>query len=74
MKTKNNLLSIITVVKNDAINIEKTIKSIIQQKNQYIEYLIIDGKSSDGTLQKINNFGNKIDKIISTKERVFMMQ
>ena len=44
MKTKNKLLSIITVVKNDAINIEKTIKSIIQQKNQYIEYLIIDGK------------------------------
>ena len=69
MKTKNKLLSIITVVKNDAINIEKTIKSIIQQKNQYIEYLIIDGKSSDGTLQKINNFGNKIDKIISTKDK-----
>ena len=69
MKTKNKLLSIITVVKNDAINIEKTIKSIIQQKNQYIEYLIIDGKSSDGTLQKINNFRNKIDKIISSKDK-----
>ena len=69
MKTKNKLLSIITVVKNDVINIERTIRSIIQQKNQYIEYLIIDGKSSDGTLQKINNFRNKIDKIISTKDK-----
>ena len=69
MKTKNKLLSIITVVKNDVINIEKTIKSIIHQKNQYIEYLIIDGKSSDGTLKKINNFGSKIDKIISTKDK-----
>ena len=69
MKTKKKLLSIITVVKNDTINIEKTIKSIIQQKNQYIEYLIIDGKSSDGTLQKINNFRNKIDKIISSKDK-----
>ncbi len=69
MKTKNKLLSIITVVKNDVINIEKTIKSIIHQKNQYIEYLIIDGKSSDGTLQRINKFGNKIDKIISTKDK-----
>ena len=52
MKTKNKLLTIITVVKNDVINIERTIRSITQQKDQYIEYLIIDGKSSDGTLQK----------------------
>ena len=58
MKTKNKLLTIITVVKNDVINIERTIRSITQQKDQYIEYLIIDGKSSDGTLQKINNSGN----------------
>ena len=58
MKTKNKLLSIITVVKNDVINIEKTIKSIIHQKNQYIEYLI-DGKSSDGTLKKTILLGVK---------------
>ena len=38
MGTKKKLLSIITVVKNDAINIEKTIKSIISQKNQDVEY------------------------------------
>ncbi len=69
MKTKNKLLTIITVVKNDVINIERTIRSITQQKDQYIEYLIIDGKSSDGTLQKINNFKNKIDKIISAKDK-----
>ena len=35
------LLSIITVVKNDFHNIEKTIKSIISQKNKFIEYIII---------------------------------
>ena len=69
METKKKLLSIITVVKNDVINVEKTIKSIIQQKDQDIEYLVIDGKSSDGTLQKVNNFKNKIDKIISSKDR-----
>jgi len=69
MGTKKKLLSIITVVKNDAINIEKTIKSIISQKNQDVEYLLIDGKSSDGTLQRAQRFHNKIDKIISSKDR-----
>ena len=69
MGTKKKLLSIITVVKNDVINIEKTIKSIIHQKDQNIEYLVIDGKSSDGTLQKVHNFSNKIDKIISNKDQ-----
>ena len=69
MGTKKKLLSIITVVKNDAINIEKTIKSIISQKNQDVEYLLIDGKSSDGTLQRAQRYHNKIDKIISSKDR-----
>ena len=69
MGTKKKLLSIITVVKNDSINIEKTIKSIISQNNQEIEYILIDGKSSDGTLQIAQKFYNKIDKIISSKDR-----
>ena len=69
MGTKKKLLSVITVVKNDAINIEKTIKSIISQKNQDVEYLLIDGKSSDGTLQRAKKFRNKIDKIISNKDK-----
>ena len=49
MKTKKKLLSIITVVKNDVTNIELTIKSILSQKNPNVEYIVIDGKSSDGT-------------------------
>ena len=53
----------VVVKMNDGvINIERTIRSITQQKDQYIEYLIIDGKSSDGTLQKINIFKNKIPR------------
>ena len=69
MKTKKKLLSIITVVKNDVTNIELTIKSILSQRNPNVEYIIIDGKSSDGTLLKAKRFRNKIDKIISSKDR-----
>ena len=65
---QKNLLSIITVVKNDERNIEKTIKSIISQKNIKYEYIIIDGKSSDKTLKKILKYKRKINKIISRKD------
>ena len=56
MKKKRKLLSIVTVVKNDVRNIEKTIKSIITQKNKQIEYIVIDGKSNDGTSKIIKKY------------------
>lgn len=62
-------ISIITIVYNDCDNIEKTILSITNQINfETIEYIIIDGSSSDGTLEIINKYKNKIDKIISEKD------
>ena len=61
--------SIITVVKNDDKNLEKTIKSILSQKNfDEIEYIIIDGKSNDNTLQIINKYKKEINKIISEED------
>jgi len=61
--------SIITVVKNDQYNIEKTIKSILDQR-QYseVEYIVIDGNSSDKSLSIINRYKNEIDKIISEND------
>ena len=56
MTKKRKLLSIVTVVKNDVKSIEKTIKSIIFQKNKEVEYIIIDGKSKDGTTKVINKY------------------
>jgi glycosyltransferase involved in cell wall biosynthesis len=68
MKNYKKLLSLITVVKNDVHNIEKTIKSIISQKNTNIEYIIIDGLSKDGTIKKVNKYKKKIDKIVIQKD------
>jgi len=45
--------SIITVVKNDKINIESTIKSLSSQNFYDYEHIIIDGNSSDGTSEVI---------------------
>ena len=68
MIKKKKLLSIITVVKNDIFNIKKTIDSIISQKNKEIEYIVIDGKSTDGTTKLIKKYVKKIDKIIIEKD------
>ncbi len=68
-KKAKPFFSIITVVKNDEINIKKTIESIINQTFKDFEYIIIDGKSSDTTLNKIFHFKKKIDTIVSEKDR-----
>ena len=60
--------TIITIVKNDEINIEKTINSILSQKNHEIEYIVIDGNSSDRTMEKINKYKNLIDTVISEND------
>lgn len=65
----NYSISVITVVKNDQENIEKTIKSVINQKNVNLEYVIIDGNSSDDTLKIIKKFKKKINKIISKPDK-----
>ncbi len=47
--------SIITVVKNDKNNIAKTINSVKQQKFRDFEYILVNGKSNDGTTEIIKH-------------------
>jgi glycosyltransferase involved in cell wall biosynthesis len=65
MQVKNILFSIITVVYNDEDNIEKTILSVLAQTYRNIEYIIIDGASTDRTLSVINKYKDRVSKIIS---------
>lgn len=55
------LVSIITVVYNGAKTIEQTIVSVLNQSYKNIEYIIIDGRSSDGTTDIIKKYEKKID-------------
>ncbi len=60
--------SIITVVKNDKFNIERTIKSVINQNFQNFEYILINGLSNDGTTEIIKKYVKK-RKIISINQK-----
>ena len=61
--------SIITVVKNSENFIEKTIKSVINQNFRDFEFIIIDGKSSDNTVEIINKYKKFITKFISEEDK-----
>lgn len=62
----NNLMvSIITVCFNSAKTIEQTIQSVINQSYDNIEYIIIDGGSTDGTINIIKKYEDKITYWVS---------
>ena len=63
------LISIITVCYNSVDTIERTIRSVLEQNYSDIEYIIIDGGSSDGTVEVIKNYADRISYWVSEPDR-----
>jgi glycosyltransferase involved in cell wall biosynthesis len=61
-------ISVVTVVFNAKDLIEKTILSVLEQSYKEIEYIVIDGGSTDGTLDIIKKYEDSIDYWISEKD------
>ena len=61
-------ISIITVSFNSAKTIKETIESILIQDYNNIEYIIIDGGSSDETIDIVKSYSEKISYFISEKD------
>ena len=66
---KMPLLSIITVVYNGEAFLERTINSVIGQAYPNVEYIIVDGASSDGTMDIIRKYEDKIDLWVSEPDK-----
>ena len=62
------LVSIITICRDSEKTISKTIESVKNQTYENIEYIIIDGKSEDRTIDIIQSYKDNISKIISEKD------
>ena len=61
-------LSVVTVVRNCDNYLERTILNVINQQDSDIEYIIIDGESTDGTLDIIRKYEDKIGYWISESD------
>lgn len=57
-------VSIITVTFNSALYLEETITSVLSQSYGNIEYIVVDGNSTDGTHEILKEYSNNISKII----------
>lgn len=62
-------VSIITVSYNSVKTIEQTIQSVLRQTYKNIEYIVIDGASTDGTQQVIEKYADQISYYISEKDK-----
>ena len=62
-------VSIITVVYNGAAHIRDCIDSVLNQTYANIEYIIIDGQSSDGTVGIIREYGTKIARFVTEPDK-----
>lgn len=65
MKSPLPVFSIVTVVFNREHDIEFTLKSVTEQTYPHIEYIVVDGKSSDNTLNILKKYESKIHHLIS---------
>ena len=61
-------ISVITIVYNGEDVIEETILSVLQQADVNVEYIIIDGQSTDGTVEIVKKYLSDIDHFVSEKD------
>ena len=59
------LVSIVTVCLNAASTIDATVQSVLSQTYPAIEYVVVDGASTDDTLERLHSYGAAITKLIS---------
>ena len=62
-------ISIITATYNSEKTISATIDSVLSQNYKNVEYIIIDGASSDRTMDIVRSYGSLISKVISEPDR-----
>jgi glycosyltransferase involved in cell wall biosynthesis len=62
------LISVVTVVRNGSDCLERAIQSVLGQAYDNIEYIVIDGRSTDGTLEIIKKYDEALDYWLSESD------
>ncbi|HEV2478732.1 MAG TPA: glycosyltransferase family 2 protein [Puia sp.] len=62
-------VSVITVVYNGAATLEATLLSVVEQSYPHVEYILVDGGSTDGTLEIIDRYKTRITAWVSERDK-----
>ena len=62
-------ITVLTAVKNSVCTIEESIRSVIAQEGVDIEYIVLDGMSSDGTSDIISRYRGHITQLVTEEDR-----
>ncbi|MBU1674115.1 glycosyltransferase [Patescibacteria group bacterium] len=62
-------ISIITSVYNNKETVADAIESVLGQSYSNIEYIVVDGNSSDGTIELVKSYGNNITQFVSEPDK-----
>jgi glycosyltransferase involved in cell wall biosynthesis len=63
------LISIVTVVRNAEREFEKTIRSVLAQDYELIEFIVVDGDSRDRTVEVVRQHDRSINRWVSAPDR-----
>ncbi|MDO5016974.1 MAG: glycosyltransferase family 2 protein [Porphyromonas sp.] len=63
-----SIISVITVCYNAEKELPVTLRSVSEQDYPYIEYIVVDGDSRDGTMELLHQHQSNIDVLISEKD------
>ena len=69
MEDPKPLISIVTVCYNVVNELKKTIPSVLNQTYNNVEYIVIDGGSTDGTVEVIKKYANKLAYWVSESDK-----
>ncbi len=69
MNANQPLITIITVVRNAAADLEKTMRSVAGQDYSPVEYIVIDGGSTDGTVEVIKSHAEHVAYWVSEPDK-----
>ena len=62
------IISIVTITYNSANTLEETMTSVLEQDHQDVEYIIVDGLSTDNTLDIVSLHREKVSTLVSEKD------
>ena len=69
MEKEDVLVTIVTPSYNQGQFIEDIIKSVLNQTYKNIQYIVVDGASTDNTMEVVERYRDKIDIVISEKDK-----